>query len=535
MKIAIFNGFNFHFEMFGYIIDYCLKRNIQLDIYTQIELDLGWLSFYKNKIIKDSKDIAIIKASFYPSNNNYDHIILTTDDDRFFPDMLINEKFICIDHYHKIRRFTVPYHITTRNFHSRKICDWALPVYKLTDVTEKNEKSKKQIICIGRFCPTNIKNFSKLFGDQFESITFYFIDRHIEENKHRYQGYSNISCMNELDTELLVKLLISSDYVFITKENKDHIDVSMSAAIPLAFNCLCQIIMPKEMKENYGFKSVLAYEDNSEIKLEKPNFNLINEELEELIEHKMTVFDKYLIQQKDYNFVPYMIVYKNSELRLHNFLKIKESIENLQMFEAIDTINNYSLFEGKSLEEKLFSPKYLSYCRKLKGKLGCSMSHIYLWNQFFKSSKQDWLLVLEDDLGLNNYNYTLLNKLIEVANENKSNYIHLFTSKKFYPDQTKQEEITKINNGDSVYTLYKMIPQWYGIAYMINKKGIEFMLSKLPYDDNNDSIISKYCKELNALSLVNDIVINKGALDAYDKNSEFGSLLWNYEGIKKLA
>ena len=27
MNIAIYNGFYFHFEMFGYIIDYCNKKN----------------------------------------------------------------------------------------------------------------------------------------------------------------------------------------------------------------------------------------------------------------------------------------------------------------------------------------------------------------------------------------------------------------------------------------------------------------------------------------------------------------------------
>jgi hypothetical protein len=43
------------------------------------------------------------------------------------------------------------------------------------------------------------------------------------------------------------------------------------------------------------------------------------------------------------------------------------------------------------------------------GYLGCSMSHIYLWNKFLRTSNQDWLLVLEDDIGLNNYNDNFFN------------------------------------------------------------------------------------------------------------------------------
>jgi hypothetical protein len=77
------------------------------------------------------------------------------------------------------------------------------------------------------------------------------------------------------------------------------------------------------------------------------------------------------------------------------------------------------------------------------------------------------------------------------------------------------------------YNLYKTIPQWGCLAYLINKKGIEIMLSKLPFYDNNDIMISKNLEELNSLCFINDIFINQGAMDGNDKTSEFGSLLWN--------
>jgi len=54
MNIAIFNSFHFHFEMFGYIIDYCNNKNIKLDIYTPMEIDLGWIVFYKNILVKNN-------------------------------------------------------------------------------------------------------------------------------------------------------------------------------------------------------------------------------------------------------------------------------------------------------------------------------------------------------------------------------------------------------------------------------------------------------------------------------------------------
>ena len=57
-----------------------------------------------------------------------------------------------------------------------------------------------------------------------------------------------------------IELLLRSSYVLITEDNPDHLDKSISAAIPLAFNCLCNLIMPEKMNEYYKFKSVITYE-----------------------------------------------------------------------------------------------------------------------------------------------------------------------------------------------------------------------------------------------------------------------------------
>jgi hypothetical protein len=71
-----------------------------------------------------------------------------------------------------------------------------------------------------------------------------------------------------------------------------------------------------------------------------------------------------------------------------------------------------------------------------------------------------------------------------------------------------------------------MIPQWYTLAYLINKKGIETILSKLPWNDNVDNIFSNHIKELNSICFVNNIFINGGSLETTDKKSNFGSLIW---------
>ena len=68
MNIAIFNSFSFHYEMFGYVIDYCKKNSINLDIYTNMSSDLGWFDFYKSIF-----SINIIDYKNFLYDNNYQY------------------------------------------------------------------------------------------------------------------------------------------------------------------------------------------------------------------------------------------------------------------------------------------------------------------------------------------------------------------------------------------------------------------------------------------------------------------------------
>lgn len=532
MKLAIFNSFYFHFEMYGYIIDYCIKNNIKLDIFTHIDEDLGWIQFYKNTFDSDLINYINIEKKKFDIKNDYDKIILTTDDDKNIPDNIINEKFICIDHFEELRRPGVGIHISTRFFEKRPKIDWALPVYQLIDIKEKQKISQPNVVCIGRFCPKNMKLFEKQF-EGFNETNFFFIDRYIEEYKHLYNKYKNITYLNKMKTTDMIDLLKKSDYILITNENEDHINKSISAAIPLGLNCLCRIIMPTKMNEYYKFKSVLTYD--SEIKLEKPDFELIEEDLEGLINQRNKVFDKYFIKDKT-DWATSMIVYTKSKQRYDNFINTQEIMNSkltyIQMYEAFDSINNYQEALNEGWKNNYFDPNYIKYCNHNKGKLGCTLSHLLLWDKFLKFSDKKWLLVLEDDINLNSYNPAVISELTDIGNKVNSHFIQLFTNNKFLSDQLRQPRLCSVKNKDQDYILFKMLPQWGTVSYLIDKAGIEFLLSKLPVSDNIDVTISKYTKELSGLCLLHNMIINKGSIDATDKNSEFGSLLWNISGTK---
>jgi GR25 family glycosyltransferase involved in LPS biosynthesis len=508
--------------MYGYLIDYCLTKNIKLDIYSQLDADIGWINFYKNTLIKNNKLINFLDIKKYPIKNSYDKVVLTTDDDTTIPEHIFNDKYICIDHFHELRRNGINHHIGTRYFSTRPKLDWVLPVYKLITKEEKIKISEPRVVCIGRFYPKNIKLFELNFKN-FNEIKFIFIDRYINEYKSLYNKYTNITCIDRMNTEEMIQLLKKSDYVLITEENPDHIEKSISASIPLGLNCLCNLILPEKMNKLYNFKSVITYDKIIELK--KPNFDLIEKDLQELIIHRDKTFDKYLGSNKS-NWEASMIVYLKNKRRLDNFIKIKNEIRNLDIFNAIDTINDYQPALNSAINNKLFTSNFLGYCETYKGKLGCALSHIYLWHTFLNQSDKNWLLVLEDDIYLNNYNDKVIDEISDISEKIGCQFVQLFTNKKYYQPQLSSLKICSIKNKDSHYILLKMIPQWGTVSYLISKIGIKILLSKLPYNDNIDVSISKYTNELNALCLINDMIINKGADNANDKSSEFGSIIW---------
>ena len=81
MKLCIFNGHPYHYEMFGFIIDFCLKYNYTIDIYTENKNSMQWLEWYKHFF----KNINIYNISNFDINNlNYNGIFLTSSDDKKF-------------------------------------------------------------------------------------------------------------------------------------------------------------------------------------------------------------------------------------------------------------------------------------------------------------------------------------------------------------------------------------------------------------------------------------------------------------------
>jgi GR25 family glycosyltransferase involved in LPS biosynthesis len=213
-----------------------------------------------------------------------------------------------------------------------------------------------------------------------------------------------------------------------------------------------------------------------------------------------------------------MITYKKSEVRLNNYNNMKKTIKDLECFSAYDSINFFSVCKLENKKYKLCCDTYVEKSETtLKGKLGCNMSHLSVLKNFITDNDYEWLLILEDDVTINNYNDNMIKLLIEKAQLYQSNFVKLYVNPRFIKDQI-------INNRKEA-NIYQMVSQWHANAYLINKAGANYIISKTPVDDHIDLFYSKHIKELNALAFINNIFQNQGTMNSYDKNSDYGSLI----------
>ena len=303
-KIAIFNSFSFHYEMFGFIIHLCHKLKYQLTIFTNTDNDLGWLHYY-NTHFKDYNIEYMNYTHFNARRKEFDIIFITTDDDLNFNKEWINDKCIVIDHSYVVRMPEYKYHLSTRPF-IENYREWAIPCYAALQIDDKQNISTDyiSIAIIGTHCDYNYKTINRLQSDSK-------IQLHILARKAHMFNITNITNITEnievfihtsIDAIELINNLKSYDYILTDCTfNIDHITgKSMSGCIPLSFSTLTPLIISNVNNALYNFKNVVTFDINGsdKININKGGINLLELALER--EQLILMFDAYLIK---HNFI----------------------------------------------------------------------------------------------------------------------------------------------------------------------------------------------------------------------------------------
>ena len=223
-------------------------------------------------------------------------------------------------------------------------------------------------------------------------------------------------------------------------------------------------------------------------------------------------------------FTPYMIVYSKNQSRYQNYLKIREQLDNVVYFEAVDTIDdtNWNKWSVYAQENGLTTEEYVKEIGNFRGKLGCNLSHQTLLKEFNNDGKTDWLLVMEDDVVLTDYTIDKIKTMIDFADSRESKYIQLYTHPRFNSVQYSSNRCLDTKSG-----LFTMIPQWGTVAYLIHKDAICSVVEQFPISTNMDYIYNQNIEVFKSMCQEERIFFTSGTLDSEDNNSHMGSLIWN--------
>ena len=440
-NIAIFNGFNFHYEMFGYIINYCKKNDYILTIFTSTINNLGWLDFYKKKFndynfeYKNIDKYEIFKETF-------DITFVTTDDDYAFKNEWINNKCITIDHTNLNRRPEFKHHIGTREFVNKNNI-WALPCYSIFKQNDKLNMLETDIniaIIGGGGYILNHNIINRLYTNESNlNINLNIIGRYIDTNiKSNINSNVNITIYSNMDTKSIFNLLKKCDYILTDITSYiDHINgISMSGTIPLAFSTLTPLIISKTNNSFYKFKNVIEFDLDSTDKIivrkEKIDVNLLAKErdnLEEMFDNNISkIFNKntaLIVDPRDDDIlIPLILDYKRKlgddwiivfycGKGLKNKMSKQLVDHNIEIIELDVTnfnINEYSDFmKTKNLWNSLYGKFVLTFQTDafILNKLPYDINYFINMNKSYIGGNMDhnWNELIRENLHINYRNF----------------------------------------------------------------------------------------------------------------------------------
>ena len=290
VKIAIFNSFPFHFEMFGYIINFAKNNKYHVDIYTTFHNNLGWIEFY-NKLFDN---ITFLDCSLYNSKN-YIYIFVTTDDDRGFRNEWITDNVISINHNYKIRYPNYKNMINVGNFMDSKL-EYSIPCYPIFNVNDK--KQNNTVTIIGGHKHYRLNLVERLRSLNGEPITLNFIGRLFYDQFNSIKGNFIVNYKTNMETDEMFNVLKESSYIFLNlaDDTSYQIGERTSGSLQLLFNCLCKPII--ETNNIYNLKNAITFDANSTepIVLENVDFGALVEERNYYINKFKNIVENFKIE-----------------------------------------------------------------------------------------------------------------------------------------------------------------------------------------------------------------------------------------------
>ena len=268
MKIAIYHNEDIHFEMLGYLFEYCYSYDMVVHVYSNYytgthigETYSSWYNRFFNRSIEWKTD------DILTSGIEYDVVFLVTDDNPQYnqiKDKYVN-RTISIEHWYNSRN-DIKCKVGTRGFFNRPTIPYAMPCYNIISEKDKFEllqsKNRLQVVFVGRF--NFPSSFTLSFFNHFEDIDFHVIIWDLKESYTEFlRPIPNLYIHVEIDTVEMMEIMKGSHYVFFNPSYiEGYSQCKTSATLHLAFSTLVKPIIPKQWNDNYSFDSNVIVEYN---------------------------------------------------------------------------------------------------------------------------------------------------------------------------------------------------------------------------------------------------------------------------------
>ena len=393
-KIGIFNSFPFHYEMFGFILNYAKNNEILVDIFTNMQNDLGWIDFYKRKF----NNFNIIDFKKFEGNtNNYSTFFVTTDDDPLFKTEWIDNNVVCLNHYYKIRSPNFKHYLNVANFKDSPL-EYSYPCYPLINYKEK--KQNTNVCVIGASYGLDFNIINKLCSNNKIQLNIFVRKSHNIDITELDTTKFNINFVEDIHTNNMIKLLKQSSYILINYNSHPYREngIICSGSLQLALSTLCKPIMTRNSNKYLQIENALEFDINSNepINIDREiDFEAIEQERNKYVDK----FDKYLNNIKQiYNFehdknIPHICVLYNiphrETIKYNNWndgfaeaIKMLMSNENYKIDFINDSDNKninfkeYDLILFKESFNGTIYNKYIKYITNTKIGLFISSSNI---------------------------------------------------------------------------------------------------------------------------------------------------------------
>jgi GR25 family glycosyltransferase involved in LPS biosynthesis len=213
----------------------------------------------------------------------------------------------------------------------------------------------------------------------------------------------------------------------------------------------------------------------------------------------------------------YVINLEQSINRLEN---VKKTFANLNL-----NFNKFKAIKGTDLDNNIINTRTTSLCRNIlcnKSMMGCSLSHITLWEQLLNDTNTEYYIIMEDDVILK----PDFKNIINIIDKNKDN-INFEILNLFHHTKILNIPINKIYKLDDKYQVENQLFPVGLTGYIISKSGARKLLKYMKtihYHVDFEMILNSKLYNIKYYGLNIPIVETNGNLDSTLANPQINSI-----------